>query len=186
MAQQKLAAAASTDPLAKAQIYHAHNDRIFYATLLALREVLAQNAERFFALPKVRDDNNDDGLSNEDIEEEDAFGKLMLATSIVLAACQNAGKDEDLLLKYIQDDDFPADRATHLTSLQALSGGSVVVPGDEESVAFKVGYNVALAKRAAAARQIRTSIPEVTACWMSVVEEIPSNMKKILSSCGAS
>ena len=86
----------------------------------------------------------------------------------------------------MHDDDFPADRATHLTSLQALSGGSVVVPGDEESVAFKVGYNVALAKRAAAAKQNRSSLPEVTACWMSVVEEIPSNMKKILSSCGAS
>ena len=73
--QQQLAAAASSDPLAKARIYHAHKDRTFYATLLESREVLAQDAERFFVLPKVRDDNNDDGLSNEVIEKEDDFGR---------------------------------------------------------------------------------------------------------------
>ena len=188
--QQQQQQQAVTTPSARARI----DERIFYATLLALREVLAQNAEQFFTLPTVRD-QSDDPLSQEDIEEEEAYGKLLLATAIVMAACQDAGKDEHLLFQYMLNDNFPAVRATPRMTLRtpsasaadgtttAVGGGGVL--GEKEAVAFKAGYNVALAKRAAAAKENRTSIPEPTACWVSVVEEIPATLKnsKKIPSC---
>ena len=170
LAQQQALAPNSRKPPKK------ESDRIFYATLLALREVLAQNAERFFLLPAASD-SDDNLLSKDDIEEEKAYTKLLLATAIVMAACQAAGKDEDFLSNAILKDDFPADRMTPSVTLRTPSAGGTP-PTNEHSVMFKAGFNVALDKRAVAAKQLRTSIPEPTACWVPVVEEIPAAVLK--------
>jgi hypothetical protein len=145
-------------------------DRVFYATLLALREVLAQNADTFFQLPSTQRDDADQ--SEEDLEEENAHAKLLMSTTICMAACQAAGKDDELLLEFIQED-FKADRVGPDVNLRTPHGKSIP---PEESLAYKVGYNMALEKRAKGSE--RVSLPEPTACWMSVVEQIPAALKK--------
>ena len=143
--------------------------RIFYATLLALREVLAQNADKFFQLPTPERASD---LSVEDLNEEEAHGKVLIATAIVMAACRAAGRDEDVLMEYLQDD-FPADRAGLDVTLKSPHGKPVP---PEETVAWKVGYNLAQAKRATSMEQC--AVPEPTACWMSMVEQIPASLKR--------
>jgi hypothetical protein len=91
---------------------------------MALREVLAQNAEKFFSLPTTTTTTMEgvtDTLSEEDLNEEKAHGKMLIATAIVMAACKAAGRDEDKLLKYMQED-FPADRADLVVNLRTPQG----------------------------------------------------------------
>lgn len=161
----------------KSRLSSKENDRIFYATLLALHEVLAQNAEKFFTLPETACDNDENQLSSEDVEEEKTFAKVLLANSIVIAACQAAGKDENFLMNSILHDDFPADRMTPSVTLRTPSADATT-PTNEEAVMFKAAFNVALEKRAEAAKQHRMSIPEPTACWVPVVEDIPAVLTK--------
>ena len=108
--------------------------------------------------------HNDDLLSKEDIEGEEAYGKLFLATAIVMAACQDAGKDAHLLFhQYMLNDNFPAVHATPFMTLRTPSASAKP------------------AKRVTAAKENRTSIPEPTAWWMAVVEEIPAILKNYKS-----
>lgn len=147
--------------------------RIFYATLLALREVLAQNADKFFALPATTPTEGvNDTLSEKDLNEEQTHGKMLIATAIVMAACKAAGRDEDKLMTYMQDD-FPADRADLVVNLRTPQGNTLP---PEETLAWKVGFNLAQAKRATSMEQ--GVLPEPTACWMSMVEQIPASVKR--------
>jgi hypothetical protein len=152
-----------------------HN-RVFYASLLSLREILAQNAHAFFRISAPSGEVST--TQDEDEKEEQTYAKLLMATTIIIAACHAADKDVDVLLQAVeQSDDMPAPRALHSWHCKTPDKG----PGKrkEEALAWKVGYNLAQAIREKRKElDHRMSLPKPTAVYMSVVEQIPAAIKK--------
>jgi len=138
-----------------------NHDRIFYATLLAFREVLAQNASTFFAVPSF---GGKPGTlyPSKDNKNREIFVKLMMATTIVMHACEAAGRNTKLLLDLIENDNFP--EAKPFGKLLSPNGR---VKGMEESLAWKVGFNLAQRERR------KAFLPTPTSCWIFIVESIP-------------
>lgn len=159
-------------------------DRVFYATLMALREVLAQNADAIFQIHTPSSDNDDDEggekkepIPESDNQEEKDYARLLMATMVVVTACESAGKDPERVLELIREQDaaFPADRAHDIWKPKAPDGK---VKYHEEALAWKVGYNMAHRDRAQRQENYRAALPKPTACWMAVVEQIPAALKK--------
>lgn len=145
-------------------------NRIFYATLLVMREVLAQNARAIFRIPKY-DEASDphQQLSNQrDLIDESEFISLLMATTVVMNACEAAGNDPQELLDLVEKDNFPI--AKPFAKIVQQNGKTM---GENEALAWKVGYNLAQKKR----QKQDTTLPAPTSCYISIVEQIPEEVE---------
>jgi len=140
--------------------------RVFYATLLALREVLAQNGSKIFKIPSYQGSPIEKSLFHSDDEDERDFLKLMMATTVVMNACEAAGMDSKAFMDVIEEDNFPIAKPFGNTVPVEPNGRK---KGEYEAMAWKIGYNYAQKKRQGAV------LPLPTSCWISIVEEIPKD-----------
>jgi hypothetical protein len=148
--------------------------------------------------------NNDSKTSVCELEEDYNHLKWVMATSIVLGACQASGRDDavfmDLLVNTVpqihnDDDDHhhhhqkqnQQQQQQHYDELIAeLSSYTKVrtmagtILSSAETMAWKISQLLALRSLRAKKQQgqLSTNIPEPTACWISVVESIPSSFTK--------
>mmetsp|Transcript_16650 Transcript_16650/g.27599 ORF Transcript_16650/g.27599 Transcript_16650/m.27599 type:complete len:360 (-) Transcript_16650:1677-2756(-) len=150
------------------------DDRIFYATLMALREVLAQNAHTFFQLSTPSEETSLENIA--DNEEEQVYAKLLMATTIVIAACMAADKDVETLMETVKEGEMPAPRARSSSYCKTPDNK---IKQRQDALTWKVGYNVAHTMRSKRHEtDHRVSLPKPTAVYMSIVEQIPAAIKK--------
>jgi hypothetical protein len=186
------------------------HDRIFYASLLAFREVMVQNADTLFVFPEPlqghsssceatsKEQNNvpptanpemkKDDANKRDDELEDEYNHLkwVMATSIVLGACQASGRDDSIVMELMLND-FPQIQHHYDNWMADLSSRKIrTIDGttlsSAESMAWRISQFLALrsllANQKSNASSMSTKVPEPTACWISVIESIPSNFMK--------
>jgi hypothetical protein len=128
------------------------HDRIFYSTLLALRQVIALNASRLLDLPPAITE-----------PEESFLIQLVMATTIVLAACDAAGKDSKALLEYIEQGQPEVPEMQQFITPQ----GKTV----KRELALAIRLSQRLSKKDAI-------VPMPTACWIAVIEKVPPALSK--------
>lgn len=151
-----------------------NHDRVFYATLLALREVLAQNAHTFFQFSTPSEETSSKDVADD--QEEQDYAKILMATTIVISACQAAGKNVESLLEAVEVGDMPAPRAQQSWSCRMPNNK---MKHREDALAWKVGYNMAHSLRVKQNEaDHRVALPKPTAVYMSIVEQIPAAIKK--------
>ena len=178
------------------------NERVFLATMLALREVLTQNAERIFVIQDVprqgeEERNNDAGPGNKrrkrhrDIEERQYMAQLY-ATGVIFAAIQSMPEAKSYLSKFTQImdsyDTGDDDCASYMERVDGRHQG--VLPNgkqlkNEENVAWRVSYNrvrdlhpVIRHNRQRVEQQLdpsdsRIDVPPPNAVLVSMVEKLP-------------
>lgn len=133
------------------------NKRVFLASMLALREVLTQNASRIFQLDSVpvKEQISDQMVASgnkrrkrQDKEEEREYMAQLLATSVIFAAIQSLPEAHSYLPRFTEMmDSYDAGSDEFCSCMERLDGGQKgIMPNTkelkkEENVAWKVSYN---------------------------------------------
>lgn len=176
----------------------ASNERIFLATMLALREALTQNAYRIFHIEDVRRDEQQ--LAGEpkpgskrqkrlDYREERQYMAQLFGTGVIIASLQSLPEAESLILSFsatMDSYDTASDEfASRMNRLDGRHQG-VMLNGKklkkEENTAWKVSYNRARELHPVVCRNSRrieqrsetpqvVQIPKPNALFVSMVED---------------
>jgi len=168
----------------------AHEDRCFWAALLGARELMTQNANKFFELSSL-------DLSS---PEQQVEGQI-LATGIVVAALLRCPGYHDAQEKFTQlMQDYDAGKGTFATTEDSTRRRTAVMgrvdgrnqpilPNGkeldaEESVAWRVSFNLARKRhpllhgsKGAVDGDDLIDLPAPTACHVSLVEELPVQLR---------
>jgi hypothetical protein len=178
----------------------ASNERVFLATMLALREVLTQNAYRIFQMEDMSRDEEqlaDDAKPGSkrqktlDYREERQYMAQLFGTGVIIASLQSLPESESLTSSFsAMMDSYDICNAEFASRMNRLDGRhqGVMLNGKklkkEENVAWKVSYNRARELHPVVCRNNRrieqrsdmthhiVQIPKPNALFVSMVEEL--------------